>query len=124
MKHNKKKINFSEDAEVQYFADKSISVDNYDTEVSFERKQKFQATVSVDEKGNVEITPHGSGRNASVPRYITLVDTGIAKIKQSPMGQNIKLEVLLPLSAAKRKNFLDKAREALKEWHLKNNYIV
>lgn len=124
MKNNKKAVNFSEDAEVLYYADKSISVDNYDTEVSFERKQKFQATVTVDEQGNVTIIPFGSGRNAGMPRYITLVDTGIAKIKQSPMGQNIKLEVLLPLAMASRKNFLENAGEALKEWHLKNNFIV
>lgn len=114
MKNNKKAVNFSEDAEVLYYADKSISVDNYDTEVSFERKQKFQATVTVDEHGNVAIIPFGSGRNAGMPRYITLVDTGIAKIKQSPMGQNIKLEVVLPSHLATRTNFMKHASEALK----------
>lgn len=121
MKNEKETINYSEDAEVLYFADKSIEVENYDTEVAFENTQKFQATVCVDEKGNVSIIPFGLAAVFRGPRSITLVDTGVAKIKQSPMGQNIKLEVILPAPMATRKNFLESAGEALKEWRKKFN---
>ena len=121
--NEKETLQYSEDAEIRYYGGNAISVDNYDTEVEFDDEVKFQASVKRDEKGNVVIVPHGTHPSHIGPRSIVLCDTGIAKLKQSPMGNNRKIEIILPADIATSGNFLRNLRELFHAYKEKGGKI-
>lgn len=112
---NRKEItHWSEDAEIRFFIDNSIAIDNYDAEVSFEKKQKLQGTAHIDEDGSIMFIPNGSG-NAR-PRSRVVCDNGVARIKVSPQHKTVKLEIVLPMDVANHRTFTFHGRDILKDF--------
>lgn len=99
---------WSEDAEVKYYEDGTIRVENYDTEVDFTKEVSGMANYNIDTNGNIDIIPFGCKENARRgPRAITVCDTGVARARKSPKGQNVRIDILLPAKLATKSNFLN-----------------
>lgn len=98
-------IAFSEHADVCYYQDGSVKVTNYDEDVLFEFVKAFRAKVKIDQEGNIDIVPFGSGENRRIRSY-TVCETGVARLKVSPKGKSYKLEIILPEKLATESNFI------------------
>lgn len=101
---NKKNFQLSEQAEVRYYPGGGVNVDNFDCSVEVEEKE-FHARVKITKDGDVEVAPFGDLGTHKGPRSRTICDTGVAKIKKSPKGQNVKVEILLSIDIASERNF-------------------
>lgn len=121
--NEKETLQYSEDAEIRYYGGNAICVDNFDTEVEFDDEVRFQASVRRDRKGSLVVTPHGMREECRGPRSIVLCDTGVAKLKQSPKGNNLKVEIILPAKIATSGNFLRNLRELFAEYKRKGGKI-
>lgn len=107
-------LKYSYDADYVIYTDKSISVNNYDSEVYFNKSQKVQGTAHIDEEGNIMFIPNGTG-NAR-PRSQVVCDNGAARIKVSPQHKTVKLEIVLPMEVANHRTFTFHGRDILKQF--------
>lgn len=121
--NEKETLQYSEDAEIRYYGGNAICVDNFDTEVEFDDEVSFQASIRRDRKGSIVVTPHGMSEYSRGPRSIVLCDTGVAKLKQSPKGTNMKVEIILPAEIATTGNFLRNLRELFAAFKRKGGKI-